>query len=59
MSFTRPPRIALPAVQVAPISPAVLDLMRKNLTARSLQHADLGDQHGAEVYRRLAEELRA
>lgn len=58
MSFSKPPRIALPAVQVAPISPATLELMRRNLAARAEQHDVLGDDRGAQVYRRLAEEIR-
>lgn len=49
---------APPPAPVAPISPATLELMRRNLAARSKQHADMGDDHGAEVYRRLAEDIR-
>lgn len=57
--FRIPPPLNLGAQPVAPIPPATLDLMRKNLTARADQHTALGDDHGAEVYRRLADELRA
>lgn len=57
--FRTPPRLNLGDRPVAPISPATLDLMRKNLTARADQHAALGDEHGAAVYRRLVDELRA
>lgn len=57
--FRAPPRIGLKPEPVAPISPATLELMRRNLAARAQQHQDLGDQHGADVYRRLVDELRA
>lgn len=55
--FRSPPRLNLGDRPVAPISPATLELMRKNLAARAEQHAAIGDDHGAEVYRRLADEL--
>lgn len=40
-----------------PIPPATLEMMRQNLTRRVQQHADLGDDRGAEKYRRLVENI--
>lgn len=59
MTFRIPPRLNLGVQPVAPIPPATLELMRTNFTRRAQQHRDLGDDHGAEVYQRLADQLRA